>query len=464
MKEKTTIVDGGAACDRPRKRSQRIRFALACSVGLVVLLTTHKLPGSWPSWTSHQHHHGRKPVQCKPAFGQFPKPEDPFRFLPCTNGTVPPSVEDCDPDKRWAALYDPDPRSWIWQHANTSDSEASARVTADPYAGRGIFLCGYLDVPLDYTNKSDSRIARLAVTKYQVSGLARADGSSPPSAGHKSERTIIIEPGGPGGSGTASAFKRATNVSETYSDNQYDVLGFDPRGVNISQPSISCFPYNADRDRWGLLGLLTARVSIKDTIAHLELLDAMNEATFRACQERHGDIPRFLTTTFVARDVEEIRKALDEPEVTGYWVSYGTNIGQIYTNMFPSAVGRLVLDGVASARDDREPGGFSRVAMDNITDAWRDGFLGECVHMGPDHCALAKPVDGQPVTLSDLEVRMNALMATLAKRPIPGYTESSGPTMITYAGLNAALFGVLYNQDQWPAMAKFGARQFHNCS
>jgi pimeloyl-ACP methyl ester carboxylesterase len=48
-----------------------------------------------------------------------------------------------------------------------------------------------------------------------------------------------------------------------------------------------------------------------------------------ACEEKYGDIPRFLSTAFVARDVDAIREALGEEELTGFMVSYGTGIGEL---------------------------------------------------------------------------------------------------------------------------------------
>ncbi len=54
----------------------------------------------------------------------------------------------------------------------------------------------------------------------------------------------------------------------------------------------------------------------------------MNEATFNACAAKWGDIPRFLSTAFVARDMDAIREALGEEELTARLISYGTGIGQ----------------------------------------------------------------------------------------------------------------------------------------
>ncbi len=104
-----------------------------------------------------------------------------------------------------------------------------AAQAGDEYLGRGIYMCGYLDAPPCYTNQSEPRITRLAVNKFQVSGLARADlpidSRVNPRPGSKSKRPIVIEPGGPGVSGTFYAWRAIENVTERLSDSQFDALG-----------------------------------------------------------------------------------------------------------------------------------------------------------------------------------------------------------------------------------------------
>jgi pimeloyl-ACP methyl ester carboxylesterase len=406
-------------------------------------------PGSASDSAEHFVYHGSQVDNTSP-YGTFPRENDPFHLLPCTPATVPPALDDSNAEQTWASRFDPNPGHWSW---GSPRFEENGTAGADPYAGRGIYLCGYLDVPLDYTNKSDSRIARLAVTKFQVSGLARVGDETNPSAGSKSERTIVIEPGGPGGSGTSYAWRAAETISARFSDGKFDVLGWDPRGVNASLPAIACFSHDASRDHWSLLTSLHYAVSASPR-DHLELVDAFNAAVMRACWEKHGDIGRFVGTGMVARDLEEIRIALGEDELTGYLVSYGTGIGQTYAAMFPDSVGRVILDGTEYVRDHRLRGGFGWTALDNATDAWNDGFLGECVNAGPEHCALAKPKEGKPVTLPDLEARMKALMARLADRPIPAYLPSSGPTLVTYSALVDNIYGAMYNAKSWPTLAQ----------
>lgn len=106
-----------------------------------------------------------------------------FHLLPCTGKTRPLSIDDPDPEASWAKLGEPSPENWNWGTRVRGIDQAE--LDKDPYAGRGIYLCGYLDVPMDYTNKSDLRISRQAIIKYQVSGLKRLDGGSRPSAGQR---------------------------------------------------------------------------------------------------------------------------------------------------------------------------------------------------------------------------------------------------------------------------------------
>ena len=106
-----------------------------------------------PSWTPFD-------TKIDAPYGQFPKENDPFHFMPCTNSSILPPLEDPEPLKSWASLFDPNPDHWSW-------GQPSSRDTDDLHVGQGIYMRGYLDLPLDYLNRSEARIVRLAITKYQ---------------------------------------------------------------------------------------------------------------------------------------------------------------------------------------------------------------------------------------------------------------------------------------------------------
>ena len=397
-------------------------------------------------------------LNCKPSpgsdldspYGRYPLVQDPFKFIPCTNTSLPPPLDDPNAAQTWAAQFDPDPEHWNWGQPAENETAGNQLPVR-----RGIYLCGYLDLPLDYLNASDNRIVRLAVNKFQVSGLARLDDSDKSSrAGHKSDHTIILEPGGPGGSGTAEVWQTAELVSKRFSDGKFDVLGWDPRGVNISLPTMACFPDDALRDRWLLFTDRNREVS--NPLSQLQIADVMNDAKFHSCRERLGDFGRFVGTSSVARDLEQIREALQEEKVTGYFVSYGTAIAQTFASIFPDRVGRMILDGSVDAREYRHLGGFAMSYFDEKIDVWRDGFLTECINAGPEWCALAKSkeIGTAPISQNQLEARVATLLDLLKSHPIPAYTPYSGPSIVTYSALVSSLFPMMYNPSDWPATAQ----------
>lgn len=296
---------------------------------------------------------------------------------------------------------------------------------------------------------------RIAVTKYQVSGLAPVGRCQNASRGRKSERKIILEPGVPGGSGTREVWDQAEIVSRRYSDGQYDVLSWDPRGVNASIPSFSCYPRDSFRDRWAFFKGLY-REEVASTMQHLKTTDDMNNVTFYSCHQIHGDFGRFIDTTFVARDLEDIRKTLNEDQITGYFVSYGSAVGITYANMFPDRIGRLLLDGVEFVKDQRRLGSFVWSSVYSILDTWREGFLGECPDAGPSLCPLERPDRGSqtPITLEELETRMDRLFQTLIEQPISGCTHVGGPGIITYSQVASWIYTAMYSPSRWPLTAE----------
>ncbi|KAJ6784348.1 hypothetical protein PWT90_06167 [Aphanocladium album] len=434
---------------KPMAGSNRLVKVVVAALTLVALLCV----GPFGDLFSRIHRVGYDSC-VKPMYGTFPQPEDPFRFLPCTDKTRPPPIDDPNPEVSWAKLYDPNPENWSW---GKPSQESSNDFVKDIYAGRGIYLCGYLDVPMDYTNKSDSRISRQAVTKLQMSGLKRLDGSSKSSAGRKSIRTLVVEPGGPGGGGQSMVWGDGESISERWSNGTFDVLGWDPRGVNASYPAISCFASDAHRDRWRLLTSKNRIVAGQgNTLQQLQVADTMNDAMFKYCFHKYGELPRFMTTAFVARDLEMIRQALGEDELTGFMVSYGTGIAQTYAGMFPDSVGRMILDGNEYWADYMNPLSFATNSFDNVTDAWRDGFLASCVDAGPDGCPLATPKkNGEVLTLASLEARMDTLLSSLVNRPLPAYTGTSGPGLITYQFVIDAIYEATYEPRIWLSLAEF---------
>src|SRR5882757_4525373 len=96
------------------------------------------------------------------------------------------------------------------------------------------FDCAYLQVPLDY-GQPDGPPAKISVLRQKASVPAQRIGS------------LVINPGGPGASGTSAAAGISQQIDNSVLAQRFDLIGFDPRGVGASQPAIKCYT-PAERD------------------------------------------------------------------------------------------------------------------------------------------------------------------------------------------------------------------------
>ncbi|KAJ2977230.1 hypothetical protein NQ176_g4490 [Zarea fungicola] len=181
----------------------------------------------------------------------------------------------------------------------------------------------------------------------------------------------------------------------------------------------------------------------------------MNDAMFQYCHYKFGDPPRFMTTAFIARDLERIRQSLGEDELTTFMFSYGTRISQTYAAMFPNSVGRMILDGNEFFSAYRKLGSFASDSFEYVTEAWHDGLLAYCVTAGPKASALAKSTGNEEaLTLRSLEKRVESLLNSILNRPIPAYSDTSGPGLVAYTFLVGTVFGSMYLSPWWPRLAE----------
>ena len=148
--------------------------------------------------------------------------------------------------------------------------------------------CGYLSVPLDYADRYGMKI-QIAVSRIT---------HSVPSDQYQG--VILVNPGGPGGSGLSlvTFFKQA--LPNTVSD-AYDWIGFDPRGVGSSKPALSCDPnYFVDpRPNY---------IPSTQNLEDIWLKRSNNYAM--ACAKNNRKLLAHMTTIDAVKDMESIRIAL----------------------------------------------------------------------------------------------------------------------------------------------------------
>ena len=190
-----------------------------------------------------------------------------------------------------------------------------------------ILECGFVEVPADYRNPDASSI-KIAVN------VRRAD--------HQDQRIgyLFVNPGGPGASGLElvqdSEFAFADELMA-----RFDIIGFDPRGVGASEPEFAC---GAPGEQLALLNSIDGDIDTPEETA-------TGEAAANLCIESMGPVGGLLHSEYVARDMDEIRRALGAEQISYLGFSYGSELGVWYATLFPESVRAMVVDGADNPVD-----------------------------------------------------------------------------------------------------------------
>jgi pimeloyl-ACP methyl ester carboxylesterase len=183
-------------------------------------------------------------------------------------------------------------------------------------------LCGKIQVPLNYSDPGGRKIT-LALTEVPA--------TAPASRRHG---ILLVNPGGPGGSGTSMASFVAEGLEPSVAA-EYDIIGFDPRGVGASVPSMTCDPSFFARARPNYIPASPAAEQAMENRARTYAKD---------CEQKYGWLLPYLTTKNVARDMNQIRLAMGQSKLSYFGYSYGTYLGQVFATLFPHQLYRMVLD------------------------------------------------------------------------------------------------------------------------
>lgn len=235
----------------------------------------------------------------------------------------------------------------------TSDADVSA------YSNPAL-KCARLTVPMDYAQPDGATIT-LAVVRQQATGDRIG--------------SVVFNPGGPGASGVSIVATIAQYGVDPRLAQRFDFVGFDPRGVGASTPSIACqtdAQQDANRNaNWP--GFMPTRDAAE--------VDAANEYSKKFIADCVDTISKegvdgtaFLAqlgTTNVAKDLDVLRAVLGDEQLTYVGWSYGTSIGTQYAEQFPGNVRAMILDGavdpaVDSAEDSLEQTAAFQGAFENF--------------------------------------------------------------------------------------------------
>jgi pimeloyl-ACP methyl ester carboxylesterase len=192
---------------------------------------------------------------------------------------------------------------------------------ADPVLSGAGAQCAMLTVPLDYADPSGATV-QLAVSRIMHTSPA-----------DKYQGVMLVNPGGPGGSGLELSTLGQYVPNGVGAD--YDWIGFDPRGVGASKPALSCQPNVLGPNRPDY---------VPDTPELTKTWQDRAQQYAQSCQKANPALLRHMSTIDSARDLDSIRAALGAEAINYYGFSYGTYLGQVYGTLFPQRVRRMVLD------------------------------------------------------------------------------------------------------------------------
>ncbi|CAL9629935.1 Tripeptidyl aminopeptidase [Streptomyces sp. enrichment culture] len=278
--------------------------------------------------------------------------------------------------------------------------------------------CGTLQVPLDYQNPGGERID-LAVSRLSTAQPGKRRG------------VLLLNPGGPALGGLDMPGTMASALPKSVLD-RYDLIGFDPRGVEHSTPQ-SCGL--RDPGVAGLFPYPAADGSITRNVA-------LAKAAAEQCADTVGENLRYYSTANTARDMDRVRQALGEKKISYWGQSYGTYLGAVYRSLFQDRTDRMVLEG------NVDP---TKVWADLVADTWGKGMADRF----PDAARVAA------AQANTLELGTNVEQVTRTYLALADRLDRT-PAAIpgTSASLDGALlrnmtYALLLHNDNLPVLARF---------
>ncbi len=201
-------------------------------------------------------------------------------------------------------------------------------------------------------------------------------------------RSILVNPGGPGG----SAIDFAKTMAGEFGDDvrkKYDIVGVDPRGVAESSP-LKCL---SDKG----FDAFTETDPDPDNADEITALRKSITDLGQACEKNSGELAAHVSTVEVAKDMDVVRALLGRSKLDWFGASYGTELGAVYAQLFPANVGRMVLDGAVDPSLDAigsslgQTTGFQRAL---------DAYAKDCVKQSS--CPLGNDADAGLAKIADL--------------------------------------------------------------
>ena len=277
--------------------------------------------------------------------------------------------------------------------------------------------CAVYEVPMDYGDLDGERI-EIAVKRL-------------PASGDDPLGSLLINPGGPGGSGYDYVDHAAYGISDDVRE-RFDVVGFDPRGVGRSSP-LTCLDAAEIDDFLGV----ELDGDGDDSADAAEIVESSQEFV-EACEANAPDLMRHMGTADVARDMDVLRALVGDEQLTYLGASYGTHIGAQYADQFPERVRALVLDGAVDPSQEQLD--MSVQQATGFETALR-AFVADCVNSAD--CPLGGPGTGVDEGVAALDEFLDGASV----RPL---ANSADDREVNRARAELGVLAALYSESWWP--------------
>jgi pimeloyl-ACP methyl ester carboxylesterase len=290
--------------------------------------------------------------------------------------------------------------------------------TTEPASAAGV-ACATADLPMDYDEPGGARV-QIAVARVPAADQANRIGS------------LFINPGGPGGEFVT--YLQATGAGRFADLNaRFDIVAFAPRGAAPSTPAIDC---RVDPETQSIYSTPVPDPLDIDVDAYV----AKVQGYVDACLANNGEILEHVSTANVARDMDALRAAVGDQQLTYLGYSYGTFLGATYASLFPDRYRAMVLDGALDA-DEYINDPISSIAAQTA------GFETALARF-TEACAVDQ-VACSGFGGTDPYLAYDKLLAQADAAPIPADGYVADPRPVTADDIRAVTLTLLYTKQRW---------------
>ena len=275
--------------------------------------------------------------------------------------------------------------------------------------------CATLQVPLDYARPRAATIG-IALARIPAETTGRRLG------------TLMLMPGGPGGSGV-QLIKELAQIPPGVLGG-FDTVGFDPRGVGESAP-ISCLPDHR-------LDVYYAADITPDSRAEGRRLVDLYREFAAGCASRNPQLLGHVDTASVARDMDRIRIALGEHRLNFFGFSYGSHLGTTYAELFPDHFRTMALDGILD----------HSLAFDDLYVS----SAGEFERVFGRFAAWCRQTADCPLAGRDAQQVYDQIVARAEQQPLPA-PDATSPRPVHESDIHRVTLSRLGTPEQWPTLA-----------